>query len=474
MQSHTLGRYTEHYPRFDPFVKRILAFEATRAGRRSESRFHLSEPETPLEPAPSEGRRRVMQDLVAAGLWALAVVPAAIGFWLVAGSLAGVTPGDTDLLIVGSLLGLSIATLLQVLFGFRLAMYEGPSSAYLAAITVVCANHNHGLNAVSGGLLGAGVFVCLLAVLRVDRLMIRMFTPLVANVFVLVVSLAVVRATFERMVGVTHGLPGNGDAWLSSAVVVVTILSVRRIPRFSPYSLLAGLLAGTGAHFALAGVPHTDLSGGLAAPAILPWGSPDIGVSVLIPFALGGALAAFNTIASGMVAAREHGHPERAESSGRAFVAHGVAQAGGALVGNVLGNVSRLDSVGITRLLGNSRRAPLIMAAVLVGAFAFVRPVVAIAGAVPLNVSAALLAVVLSIVVIQAARNLGRESRRVVLLVVVPSLIPSVIWIVIGTSLSPTVQLIANPMLWGVTLGVLLERAVAAEPAPGDHVVEAA
>jgi hypothetical protein len=49
-----------------------------------------------------------------------------------------------------------------------------------------------------------------------------------------------------------------------------------------------------------------------------------------------------------------------------------------------------------------------------------------------------------------------------------------VIWIVIGTSLSPTVQLIANPMLWGVTLGVLLERAVAAEPAPGDHVVEAA
>ncbi len=303
-----------------------------------------------------------MQDLVAAGLWALAVVPAAIGFWLVAGSLAGVTTADADTLIVGSLLGLALATLLQVLLGFRLPMYEGPSSAYLAAITVITANHHHGLTGVTGGLLGAGVFVCFLAVLRVDRLMMRMFTPLVANVFVLVVTIAVVPATLERMIGSTHGFhDGNVDALVSSFVVVVTILLVRRIPRLTPYSLLAGLLAGTAVQFALAGVPDTNLSGGLVAPTILPWGSPDISASVLITFALAGTLAAFNTIASGMVAATEHGLPERAHSSsGRAFVMHGASQAGGALVGMVLGNVSRLDSVGITRLLGNARRAPLV------------------------------------------------------------------------------------------------------------------
>src|SRR3954463_959602 len=43
-------------------------------------------------------------DLVSAGLWTLAVVPSALGFWLVAGSLAGVTPGQVHVLIVGSLL----------------------------------------------------------------------------------------------------------------------------------------------------------------------------------------------------------------------------------------------------------------------------------------------------------------------------------------------------------------------------------
>ena len=417
-----------------------------------------------------------MQDLVAAGLWALAVVPAAIGFWLVAGSLAGVTPADADTLIVGSLLGLALATLLQVLLGFRLPMYEGPSSAYLAAITVITANHHHGLTGVTGGLLGAGVFVCFLAVLRVDRLMMRMFTPLVANVFVLVVTIAVVPATLERMIGSTHGFhDGNVDALVSSFVVVVTILLVRRIPRLTPYSLLAGLLIGTAVQFALAGVPDTNLSGGLVAPKILPWGSPDIGAGVLITFALAGTLAAFNTIASGMVAATEHGLPERAHSSsGRAFVMHGASQAGGALVGMVLGNVSRLDSVGITRLLGNARRAPLVIAAVLIGIVAFVRPLVAIVAAVPLNVSAALLGVVLAIVLINALVQVSREPSRVMLLVVLPALIPSAIWIAVGSSLPPTAQLLANPMLWGVALGVVLERVVVGSRRPAEQFVEAA
>ena len=189
-------------------------------------------------------------------------------------------------------------------------MYEGPSSAYLAAITVITANHHHGLTGVTGGLLGAGVFVCFLAVVRVDRLMMRVFTPLVANVFVLVVTIAVVPATLERMIGSTHGFhDGNVDALVESFVVVVTILLVRSIPRLTPYSLLAGLLAGTAVQFALAGVPDTNLSGGLVAPTILPWGSPDISAGVLITFALAGTLAAFNTIASVEVAATEHGRP---------------------------------------------------------------------------------------------------------------------------------------------------------------------
>jgi xanthine/uracil permease len=97
----------------------------------------------------------------------VAVVPAAMGFWLVAGSLAGVAPSQVSTLVRASLLGLG--TLLQVAFGFRLPMYEGPAAAYLAAITVVTAEGQHSLAAITGGLIAAGVFVALLGAVGADR-----------------------------------------------------------------------------------------------------------------------------------------------------------------------------------------------------------------------------------------------------------------------------------------------------------------
>jgi hypothetical protein len=47
---------------------------------------------------------------------------------------------------------------------------------------------------------------------------------------------------------------------------------------------------------------------------------------------------------------------------------------------------------------------------------------------------------------------------------------PTVIWLVVGESLSETAQLIANPLLVGVVLAVVLERLVprAATPTPAE------
>jgi xanthine/uracil permease len=397
---------------------------------------------------------------VAAFLWTVAVVPAAMGFWLVAGSLAGVGHEHVHTLVVASLLGLAIATLLQVAFGFRLPMYEGPASAYLAAITVVTAQGHHGLNAITGGLLAAGAFVAVLGILGVDRVMARAFSPLVANVFVLTITIAVMPATVERAVGATHGLPGNGAAWAGTVVVVVVTFAMRRFARLTPYSLLAGLVAGTAAYVALAGAPRVALAGGVVSPVLLPWGAPSASIGVVVPFLLAGALAAFNTVASGKVVAAAHDLQVARGAQRRAFLMHGAAQAGGAALGNLVGTVSRLDSVGIVRLLDHRGRVPLVLTGLLVGALAFVRPVVDLAAALPLSVSAALLGVLLSLMLVQAATAIRREPRAVLVLVVLPSLIPTAVWIGVGSSLAPTAQLVANPMLWGVLLAIVLEQIV--------------
>jgi hypothetical protein len=97
---------------------------------------------------------------------------------------------------------------------------------------------------------------------------------------------------------------------------------------------------------------------------------------------------------------------------------------------------------------------------ILVGALAFVTPFVGVAAALPLSVSAALLAVLLSLILVHAARGIAHEPRTVVARVVVPAMIPTAVWIAVGTSLPPTVQLLANPMLWGVLVAMALERIV--------------
>ena len=221
---------------------------------------------------PGPRSRSWRRDLVAAALWAVAVIPAAMGFWLVAGSVAGVRPDQIDTLVMASLLALGLATLLQVAFGFRLPMYEGPAAAYLASITVISAEGYHSLAAVTGGLLAAGVFVALLGVVGADRLIARAFTPLVGNVFVMTVTLAIAPATISAQSARRMGCPARARRGRRRSSWSAVALFVRRWQRLVPYSLLAALVAGTATYFVLAGWPHVDIGGGLAAAAAVPLG----------------------------------------------------------------------------------------------------------------------------------------------------------------------------------------------------------
>ena len=94
-------------------------------------------------------------------------------------------------------------------------------------------------------------------------------------------------------------------------------------------------------------------------------------------------------------------------------------------------------------------------------ALGFVTPFVHLVAALPLSVSAALLGVLLALIFEHAARGIAREPRAVVARVVVPAMIPTVVWVAVGSSLPPTVQLVVNPMLWGVLIAMVLERIAA-------------
>jgi xanthine/uracil permease len=396
-------------------------------------------------------------DVRIAVLWVLAIVPQAFGFWLVAGDVAGLGAGDRPDFLLAALLTLGAATIAQLLVGYRLPLYEGPAAGYMASVLVVAAG-GHGLAAMTGGMLVAGATVVLLGVLRFDRLLLRFLTPLTGMVFVLVVCVAVMPATLERAVASSDDAPaGTAAGWIAALATLGVALALSRRRGLRPYALLGALVAGTLAAAAIDGLPHADLGGGLAAPPLLPWGGPDLSLAVALPFVIGGAIVAFNTVAAIEIAGDATGRARAPGDQPRGLVVHGTAQMGGALIGNVLGTVGRLDSLPIASLLGTTRRAPLAIAAAIVLALAFLEPFLGLVAALPLSVSAALLAFMLGTMIVTTGLRLwplGARAR----IVAACALVPALAWEPLQGSLSPAARLVANPMLLGVAIGVALEH----------------
>src|SRR3954468_467900 len=88
-------------------------------------------------------------------LWVLAIVPQAFGFWLVAGDVAGVAADQRRTFLLAGLLTLALATLAQVAFGYRLALYEGPAAGDFAS-GIVVAGGGPGPRGITGGSVVAG------------------------------------------------------------------------------------------------------------------------------------------------------------------------------------------------------------------------------------------------------------------------------------------------------------------------------
>jgi xanthine/uracil permease len=396
-------------------------------------------------------------------MWIVVIVPPSFGFWLVAGDLAGVPEAQRQTLILASLLGLGLATVIQVVAGYRMPIFEGPSSTYLAAVAVLAAGGAATSPAeVTGGLLTAGVFVLALGAIGADRLLRRIFTPPVVIAFLLIVVLTVVPATLERAIGHSSAQPwGQWQAWISSVVVVTVAVAGQSIAALRSYSLLAALALGTAAYAVMDGLPDPAASSGWSTPELFPWGAPEFGSSIAAPFVIAGLLASFNTIASINVMATTVGEPPPANARRRGLVGHGGTQALTACFGNVLGNVPRLDSSGVVRMLGSQRLRPLAIASAAVVALAFAGPAVALLARLPISVSAALVGVVLGMMVQQSLVEAAGFDARRRWLVLAPAVAPTFVWLAFADELSPELQLVANPMLIGVALAVVLDRAVA-------------
>jgi xanthine/uracil permease len=398
-------------------------------------------------------------DLLASVLWFVVIVPPAFGFWLVAGDLAGVESEDLRTLLTASMLAVGLATLLQMTLGYRIPVYEGPAGNYLAAIAVLAVSDPNPAE-MTGGLLVAGAVVLAFGLLRADRLLGALFTPPVVQVFLFDVVILAGKPTIERALA----LDGHGPqvaAVISAVIVVACAVGLQRVSRLRPYALLAALLLGTLAYFWVDGFPQPELNSAvLETPRLMPWGAPEIDLSIAAPFAIAAVLASFNTIASMRVMSTAIQEPLRPEAGRRGLLVDGGAQAANACLGNVLGHVPRLDAAGVVSLIRDKRSITLGLTAAATIVLALVGPVIDLLVLLPIPVSASLLAVILGIIVIQGLRSLAGMDARARWLVFAPAVAPAPLWLLLEGGLSESAQLLTNPLLVGVLAAIVLDRVV--------------
>jgi xanthine/uracil permease len=390
--------------------------------------------------------------------WLAIIVPPAFGFWAVAGDLAGLTPEARPVIYSTALLGLGVATALQLRWGYRVPVFEGPGSIYFATLAVAAGAGGITAPHAVGGMLIAAATILGLAATGLGRSLHRLFSAPVMAVFILTIAILALPATLRRALELNQATAGSLRGWTTLAIVLAVSAVAYRLGHLAPYWPLVGLASGIVAAWALGGASAAPVDGG-ALPELLPWETPRFSVELVLPYAVAGVLSALNAIASVSAVYRvDRREGERVVVS-RGLAVNGLGQAFSAATLGLMGTVPRLGSVVIPGTVDARRRGLMGAAAALI-CIAFIPPVVQLLAAIPATAAAALTTTVFLRIIGMGwgqVRAIPARRRR---LVILPSILVPVVFLAVAGFLPSFARLLLNPFLITMLVAAILDRAV--------------
>jgi xanthine/uracil permease len=397
-------------------------------------------------------------DLLAGLQWAALIIPPGIGMWVFGAGLVGLPTSSLGDVLAGAFLAIGVATLLQLWLGWRVAVFEGPSSVHLAMVVVVAtvSGGTAQIEEVAGGIIGAGVVLLILGASRADRVLRRLFTHAATAAFIFALMVVLLPDALPQAIGRsdTH-LWGTWDAWLLLTVgLVVGVLAFIRLA-LRPFALLVALSATVVGRLLLGWPSGVTLEEGWAIPMPFWWGVPRFTMETIVPFALVGIIGGFNIV--GSLSAMSSVVGQGRDRPRRGLVVNGLVQGIQSAFVGFMGTVGHLESASVVRMLPNNGRRSLGLAALALVVLAFVDPVVRVLASIPIQISAVLLLLLmlaLSVVAMEIMRALHKRTRW---LVVAPSLLAPAWWVVARPSGEGLTALL-NPIVLAVVIAIVAER----------------
>lgn len=320
-----------------------------------------------------------------------AVVP------LVVGTALGLDQTGIATLAQRTLFFSALASLLQVLFGHRLPIPEGPSGMWWG-IFITLAAMAPGLGKpldvlrtdLEFGVLVAGVVLVGVGSSRLIGKALRLFTPAVTGSVLVLLGLQLSGTFVKGMLGIgTAGTGINPVAALISIIVVAVVFGVTLKARgfLRSIAVLVGIFVGW-LLAALLGEAHTLAWGKLGLvqmPQLFAWGRPTFDAGIVLTSIMTGLLVLSNLVASILAMEKTIGEKlsRRVYDRGVTFTGLADIMAG---AGATVGFVPYSAGAGLVSLTGVASRLPFAIFAVIMMVLGLIPPVGAFLSSIPMPV----------------------------------------------------------------------------------------
>jgi xanthine/uracil permease len=231
------------------------------------------------------------------------VAPIAIG------AAFGMSQAETADLLQRSFFIIGISGILQILFGHKLPINEGPAGLWWGVFTVYAGivasgalTAADGLQQLTAGMLISGILFFLLGIFRVITHVRGLFTPLVTGTYLILLVSQLSGSFIKGMLGIGY-LQEKADAKVAFASLFILVLSIvlgkSSVRWLRSYSILISLLFGWVLfkvfHLTKEPMEATNL---VSFPEWLAWGTPELSGGAILTSLFVGMLLLTNMVAS--------------------------------------------------------------------------------------------------------------------------------------------------------------------------------
>ncbi|GEN32544.1 purine/pyrimidine permease [Aneurinibacillus danicus] len=309
--------------------------------------------------------------------WFFVTISSSLVIPLVIGELYGLPAQQLGQFVQQTFFLIGLVSLLQILFGHRLPITEGPAGMWWGIFIILA---NLGMAAgqapreigqsLEMGLIITGIMLITLGAIGFIEKVQRVFTPLVSGGYLVLLAVSLSGPVVKGMLGIDYFSKGSGVqpmlAAVSLGLVFFTFIMIRsRFKYVRSFAILISMLVGWMIYLVMDWTkPLQEAHGFFALPQPFFWGPPVFHLGTVLTSMITGLILVTNLIAS--IAVVSHvvnvrpGEGEYRRGGIMTGVAHVLSGAGG-----IVGLVPLSIAAGVIQVSRIASRLPFIVASVM-------------------------------------------------------------------------------------------------------------